>query len=121
VTLRFDLAMSALCLNALRGCSTAALVLAHVLNCLGSEDPSFRPLGASWFARNRAAEASPNRAVSKKVPYSPMRLRVRQTTSTDPVAMPPPPIRQRSAIPDAPISTNSVGAARGSGSKTRLR
>jgi hypothetical protein len=54
VTLRTDLVMSALCLNALWGSSASALVLAHVLNFLGLHDGSFLPLGASWSSRSQA-------------------------------------------------------------------
>jgi hypothetical protein len=55
VTLRTDLVMSALCLNALWGSSASALVLAHVLNFLGRlHDDSFLPLGASWSSRSQA-------------------------------------------------------------------
>jgi hypothetical protein len=53
VTPRTDFVMSALCLNALLGSAGSALVLAHVLNFLGLDDPSLRPLGASWSPRNQ--------------------------------------------------------------------
>jgi hypothetical protein len=52
VTLRTDLVMGALCLNALRGSPGAALVLGHALNFLGRDDTSLKPIGTSWFVRN---------------------------------------------------------------------
>jgi hypothetical protein len=61
VTLRTDLVMSALCLNALRGSAGSALVLAHVLNFLSLDDPSLRPLGASWSSRNHVISAGSSR------------------------------------------------------------
>jgi len=46
---RVDVAMSALCLSALRGNPGAAVVFAHALRTIGDDDGRLKRCGASWL------------------------------------------------------------------------